>query len=258
MEARWLVWRQHRGRYTPRPSRPAPERNMTGRRLLSGADHQPTRGLPRRNPTKRIASRGIDIEWNRLRATLLREACHDADSDLPGHGQSATGRGTVRGGGSAALCRRDVQAECDSPQRRCTRNLQASAYYTRTLVNLNPLIACNVARCRAGFTGAASCRPEVSLHRVGWWTSREQDDWKVNTAGLRADFAGGAGNPPRLCREGRRKLTESAKEFPKVSARQSPKGSLREARKRLSPAVSTNSYLQFSLQMFLHAGNFAG
>ena len=136
MEARWLVWRQGHGRYTPRPSRPAPERNMTGRRLTSGADHQPTRGLPRRNPTKRIASRDIDIEWNRLRATLPREARHDADSDLRGRGQSATGRGTVRGGGSAAWCRRDVQAECGSSQRRCTRSLQASRYYTRTLVKL--------------------------------------------------------------------------------------------------------------------------
>ena len=131
-----MVWRQGHGRYTPRPSRPAPERNMTGRRLTSGADHQPTRGLPRRNPTKRIASRDIDIEWNRLRATLPREARHDADSDLRGRGQSATGRGTVRGGGSAAWCRRDVQAECGSSQRRCTRSLQASTYYTRTLVKL--------------------------------------------------------------------------------------------------------------------------
>ncbi len=32
------------------------------------------------------------------------------------------------------------------------------------------------------------------------------------------------GDPARLCREGKRKLTESAKEFPKVSARQSPLG----------------------------------
>src|SRR5688572_29433273 len=136
MEARWLVWRRHHGRYTPRPSRPAPERNMTGRRLTSGADHQPTRGPPRRNPTKQIASRGIDIEWNRLRANQPREARHDADSDLRGRGQSATGRGRVRGGSSAASCRRDVQVECDSSQRRCTRSLQASRYYTRTRVKL--------------------------------------------------------------------------------------------------------------------------
>src|SRR5688572_33440825 len=94
VEARWLAWRRHHGRYTPRPSRPAPERNMTGRRLTSGADYQPTRELPRRNQTKRIASRGIDSEWNRLRATLPREVRHDADSDLPGRGQPATGRGT--------------------------------------------------------------------------------------------------------------------------------------------------------------------
>src|SRR5436309_7116433 len=50
--------------------------------------------------------------------------------------------------------------------------------------------------------------------------------------GLRAHFAGGAGDPPRLCREGKRKLTESSKEFPKGSARQRPEGSLREVRER--------------------------
>src|SRR5437773_12394781 len=50
--------------------------------------------------------------------------------------------------------------------------------------------------------------------------------------GLRAHFTGGAGNPPRLCREGKRKLTESSKEFPKGSARQRPEGSLREVRER--------------------------
>jgi hypothetical protein len=33
------------------------------------------------------------------------------------------------------------------------------------------------------------------------------------------------GDPPRLCREGKRKLTESEKEFPKDSSRQSPEGS---------------------------------
>src|SRR2546422_878450 len=57
--------------------------------------------------------------------------------------------------------------------------------------------------------------------------------------GLRADFAGGAGDPPRLCQKGKRKLTESAKEFPKASVGyplrgrvqwvMSPEGSLREA-----------------------------
>src|SRR5881409_517448 len=50
--------------------------------------------------------------------------------------------------------------------------------------------------------------------------------------GLRADFAGGEGDPQRLCQKGKRKLTESAKEFPKASVWQSPEGSLREARKR--------------------------
>ena len=32
---------------------------------------------------------------------------------------------------------------------------------------------------------------------------------------LGAEFAGGTGRPSRLCQEGKRKLTESAKEFPK-------------------------------------------
>ena len=60
--------------------------------------------------------------------------------------------------------------------------------------------------------------------------------------GLRAGSAGGAGDPPRLCQKGKRKLTESAKEFPKASVGyplrgrvqwvMSPEGSLREARER--------------------------
>ena len=41
-----------------------------------------------------------------------------------------------------------------------------------------------------------------------------------------------SGDPLRLCQEGKRKLTESAKEFPKGSAWQSPEGSLREVWKR--------------------------
>ena len=47
-----------------------------------------------------------------------------------------------------------------------------------------------------------------------------------------AEFAGGTGCPSRLCQEGKRKLTESAKEFPKASAWQSPKGPFREALER--------------------------
>ena len=35
-----------------------------------------------------------------------------------------------------------------------------------------------------------------------------------------------SGDPPRLCREGKQKLTESPREFLKASARQSPEGSL--------------------------------
>jgi hypothetical protein len=37
------------------------------------------------------------------------------------------------------------------------------------------------------------------------------------------------GDTPRLRQEGKRKLTESAREFPKDSACQSPEGSSREA-----------------------------
>ena len=47
-----------------------------------------------------------------------------------------------------------------------------------------------------------------------------------------AEFAGGTGCPSRLCQEGKRKLTESAKEFLKDSAWQSPKGPFREALER--------------------------
>ena len=38
--------------------------------------------------------------------------------------------------------------------------------------------------------------------------------WSV-VAWPRADFTEGAGNPLRLCQDGKRKLTESAREFPK-------------------------------------------
>ena len=53
-----------------------------------------------------------------------------------------------------------------------------------------------------------------------------------------AQFAGGTGRPSRLCQEGRRKLTESAKGFPKDSAWHSPKGPFREAlERRALPAL---------------------
>ena len=55
--------------------------------------------------------------------------------------------------------------------------------------------------------------------------------------GLRADFTEGAGYPPRVYPEGKRKLTESAREFPKASDGQTPEGSLREVRERLSPST---------------------
>ena len=41
--------------------------------------------------------------------------------------------------------------------------------------------------------------------------------------------------------EGKRKLIESAREFPKVAAQQSPNGSLREVRERLSPGPAQRS-----------------
>ena len=47
-----------------------------------------------------------------------------------------------------------------------------------------------------------------------------------------SDIAGGVRDPPSLCQEGKRKLTESAREFPKASSWQRPEGSLQEARKR--------------------------
>lgn len=45
-----------------------------------------------------------------------------------------------------------------------------------------------------------------------------------------------SGDPSRLSQEGKRKLTESAREFPKASNWRSPNGSLREARTRLLSA----------------------
>jgi len=57
-----------------------------------------------------------------------------------------------------------------------------------------------------------------------------------------SELAGRSGAPSRLGLEGRRKLTESAREFPKGSARPSPKGSLREAVKRMAnmtPRISS-------------------
>jgi len=44
-----------------------------------------------------------------------------------------------------------------------------------------------------------------------------------------------SGDPPRLCLNGKRKLTESSREFPKASVRQNPEGSLREAQERRQP-----------------------
>src|SRR2546422_7916817 len=51
---------------------------------------------------------------------------------------------------------------------------------------------------------------------------------KFPVAGMvwsRGDFTGGAGDPPRLCHDGKRKMTESSKEFSKGSTRPSPGGS---------------------------------
>jgi len=41
---------------------------------------------------------------------------------------------------------------------------------------------------------------------------------KDSGVGPGSDIAGGVGDPPSLCQEGKRKLTESAREFPKASA----------------------------------------
>lgn len=48
---------------------------------------------------------------------------------------------------------------------------------------------------------------------------------------MRSDRCRTSRDPPSLGREGRRKLTESAREFPKASARSRPEGSLAEARR---------------------------
>src|SRR5574341_759002 len=58
-------------------------------------------------------------------------------------------------------------------------------------------------------------------------------------ANRRATITGGVGYPPRLCQDGRRKLTESSREFPKVSAWQSREGSLREVQVRSLLACRT-------------------
>ncbi len=68
--------------------------------------------------------------------------------------------------------------------------------------------------------------------RLQYKVTSSHTPYHPGVAGLRAHLTGGAGYPPRLCRDGKRKLTESAKEFPKASARQRPKGSLREVQER--------------------------
>src|SRR5437867_4103055 len=62
--------------------------------------------------------------------------------------------------------------------------------------------------------------------------------------GLRADFTGGAGDLPRLCREGKLELTKALRSpdrsrgnSRRPSTRQRPEGSLREVRERLSPGT---------------------
>lgn len=57
-----------------------------------------------------------------------------------------------------------------------------------------------------------------------------------------------SGDPPSLSRGGKRKLTESAREFPKVSARLRPEGSLWEMSERgsLLGAVLFYSYATFT------------
>ena len=86
-------------------------------------------------------------------------------------------------------------------------------------------------------------RPEAYADLRGKSTGELASETQSLECGMRsvgggrsgAHFTGGAGDPPRLCREGKRKLTESSKEFPKGSARQRPEGSLREVRERRIP-----------------------
>ena len=68
----------------------------------------------------------------------------------------------------------------------------------------------------------------------------------------RGAFCRKSRDPSRICRRGKRKLTESAKEFPKDSLRQIPKGSLREAPTR-SDLIHPHASLPSSRLLWHHA-----
>src|SRR5207244_9007995 len=77
---------------------------------------------------------------------------------------------------------------------------------------------------------AAPYAPARDRHSL-FFPSTPSPDGKA-ASGCREPPCRRSGDPPRLGREGKRKLTESSREFPKASARPSPEGSLREARER--------------------------
>ncbi len=76
-----------------------------------------------------------------------------------------------------------------------------------------------------------------TAHSLLGWDGRDGDGRIHQTSNRRVcqgsrEHRRKSGDPSRLCWEGKRKLTESSREFPKDSAQQSPKGSLWEARER--------------------------
>ncbi len=82
--------------------------------------------------------------------------------------------------------------------------------------------------------------------RIGGVSTHSFIYHSIGCVGLDANFAGEARGPSRFRWEGKRKLTESPREFPKASARRNPKGSLREAweRQPCAPAPSFTSRAQ--------------
>jgi hypothetical protein len=84
-------------------------------------------------------------------------------------------------------------------------------------------------------------------------------DFLGGVAAPGAQSARGTGCPSRLCQEGKRKLTESAKEFPKASAWQSPKGPFWEVleRRALPPRSILSWPLSFPLTVPRNFGTMA-
>ena len=103
----------------------------------------------------------------------------------------------------------------------------------------------------------------VCSYSIPWRVRRQLPDYAHPTGtefhyfpsgdGLdRGAFCRRSGAPSRVCRRGKRKLTESAKEFPKDSLRQIPKGSLREAPTR-SDLIHPRASLPSSRLLWHHA-----